>query len=63
MKTNIELQTELELIISWFESEEVDIDIAPEKYKRGLEIAEELQERLNETENQITKLKQSFGDR
>ncbi len=61
-KTSVELQAELESIIEWFESEEVDIDIAADKYKNGLEIAKELQERLVISKNVIKKLKQSFSD-
>lgn len=60
MKTLNELQTELEAIIDWFESDEADIDKAEEKYRRGLEIAEELKSRLTETKNAITKLKAKF---
>lgn len=60
MKTMTELQAELEQIISWFESDEVDIDKAEEQYKRGLELAAELEKRLVETKNSITKLKESF---
>ena len=57
-----ELQSELEQIITWFESDEVNIDMADEQYKRGLEIAEELKSRLTETKNKIAKIKQSFAD-
>ena len=59
-KTINELQAELEAIISWFESDEVDIDQAETKYQRGLELTKELEQRLSETKNNITKLKQSF---
>lgn len=59
-KSIMELQAELESIIAWFESDEVDIDKAEEQYKRGLELADELKKRLIETKNTITKLKQSF---
>ncbi len=61
MTTN-ELQLELEQIIDWFESEEADIDEAAAKYKRGLEIVEELKKRLNNTKNEITKLNKNFSD-
>lgn len=62
MKTTAELEAELEAIIAWFESDEADIDEAAGKYRRGLEIADELQKRLKETKNKITKLKKSFSD-
>lgn len=61
MKSVSELQTELESIISWFESDEADIDQAEAQYKRGLELAAELEKRLKEARNNIIKLKQSFG--
>ncbi len=61
-KSVMELQAELESIIAWFESDEVDIDKAEEQYKHGLELADELKKRLEETKNNITKLKQSFVD-
>lgn len=60
MKKTSELQTELEAIIAWFESDEADIDEAEGQYQRGLEIAKELETRLKQTKNNITKLKQSF---
>lgn len=61
-KSLSDLQTELESVINWFESDEADIDQAEAQYQRGLEIAEELKSRLQETRNNITKLKKSFKD-
>ncbi len=62
MTSTAELQKELETIIAWFESDEADIDKAASQYERGLKIADELQKRLQETKNTITKLKQSFTE-
>lgn len=59
-KSMTELQTELDQIIIWFTSEDADIDKAEQHYARGLEIAAELEKRLKETKNTITKLKQNF---
>lgn len=61
-ETTGELQAELENIIAWFGSDEVDIDKAEARYKRGLELAAELKSRLKQTENAITKLTESFTD-
>lgn len=55
-----ELQAELEAIIAWFESDDADIDQAEAQYKRALEIIKELEARIQQTENTITKLKQTF---
>ncbi|MDQ3065314.1 MAG: exodeoxyribonuclease VII small subunit [bacterium] len=57
-----QLQTELEEIIAWFESDQADIDGAAAKYERGLAIASELQKRLKQTKNKITILKQNFNE-
>lgn len=57
-----ELQRELETIIAWFESDDADIDQAEAQYQRGLEVSKELQDRLQETKNRITKLKTSFEE-
>lgn len=59
-KTTSELETELEQIIEWFESSEADIDESEGKYKRGLEIVAELKQRLTDTKNKVTKIKESF---
>jgi exodeoxyribonuclease VII small subunit len=59
-KTISELQAELETIIEWFSSGDVDIDEATSKYERGLELIALLQKRLTAAENNITKLKQAF---
>lgn len=56
-KTTNELQSELDLLIEWFESDEFDIDTALDKYKKGQEIINELEKRLKETKNSINKLK------
>jgi exodeoxyribonuclease VII small subunit len=61
-QTIAELQVELEAIITWFESDEVDIDKAAGQYEHGLKLAKELKERLHQTENAITKLTKSFVD-
>lgn len=61
-KTFSELQAELEGIIDWFESGNPDIDQAAEKYEQGLRLAAELKDRLEETENKVTKLKQRFDE-
>lgn len=52
-----ELQAELDQIIEWFESDDFDIDEAANKYQRSQEIINELNKRLKETKNKISKLK------
>lgn len=48
-----ELLEELERIIAWFESGEVDLDQAVEEYERGMELVSRLHARLETTEAKI----------
>ncbi len=51
---------QLEEIVEWFESEDVDLDEALAKYEKGLKLANELQGDIKSTKNKFTKLKKSF---
>ena len=54
--TTAQLQTELDELILWFESDQVDLDEAVKKYQRGTELVAELQKRLKTAENVIKKI-------
>ncbi len=58
-QSTIQLQTELDELILWFESDNVDLDLAIKKYQRGTEIIAELQSRLKTAENIIKKITKS----
>jgi exodeoxyribonuclease VII small subunit len=53
---------ELEEIINWFTSEEVDLDQGLKKFERGLELAQICRTRLKEVENRVNELKIKFGE-
>ncbi len=55
-KTTSQLQTELDTILEWFESDKIDIDAAVVKYQQGLKLIGQLQERLTSAENAIKKV-------
>ncbi len=55
-KTTFELQTELDELLLWFESDKVDIDEAVAMYEHGLQLIAELQTRLKTAENTIKKI-------
>lgn len=61
-KTINELQSELDSIIAWFSSGEVNLDEAESIYKKGLDIATEIKRRLDEAEISINKIRQSFEE-
>ncbi|PSO42938.1 exodeoxyribonuclease VII small subunit [Candidatus Saccharibacteria bacterium QS_5_54_17] len=52
---------ELERIVDWFESGEMeDVEEALETFKRGMELARELEKRLQEAENTVQEITQGF---
>ncbi len=55
-KTSAQLQTELDELLAWFESDDVDLDEAVAKYEQGQAILKELQARLRTAENTIKNL-------
>ncbi|QQS65004.1 exodeoxyribonuclease VII small subunit [Candidatus Saccharibacteria bacterium] len=59
MKSFSELQAQLDQIIEWFESDQVDIDEAVDKFKQGQKLIAELNERIAKAELQIKKIKKA----
>lgn len=60
-KTIKQLQDELDKLILWFESEEVDLEKISEKYDKALGLVAQIEKQLQEAENKITKLDKKFG--
>lgn len=61
-RTIDQLQAELDGLIRWFSSDDVSLDDAEVKYKRALEVANLIREKIEATENRITEIRQSFED-
>lgn len=62
-KTNFaESFKELEGIVQWFESSEVDLEEGLKKFERGLELAKKCRSRLAEVENKVARIKEKFSD-
>lgn len=59
-KTFAEDMAELEAITTWFESPDIDLDEALDKFERGMELASGLKKQLGDVENKIEKIKKSF---
>lgn len=53
---------ELEDIIEWFETGDVDLDEGLAKFEKGLELAQQCKARLKDVENKVTKIKAKFED-
>jgi exodeoxyribonuclease VII small subunit len=54
--TFTEKMKELEEIVAWFDSGEVDLDQAVEKFERGTALAKELKADISTIENKVKKL-------
>ncbi len=53
---------ELEKINEWFSGEDIDIDEALEKFKRGSELVKEAKKHLAEAENKFTRIRKELGE-
>jgi exodeoxyribonuclease VII small subunit len=51
---------ELEEIVRWFESNEVDLEEGLKKFEHGLELAKKCRARIKEVENKVTLIKAKF---
>ena len=51
---------ELEKLVAWFESDEIDIEQAIDKFEAGSKLADEIREQLATLENKITVLTERF---
>lgn len=56
-----QLRSELDELLAWFESDQLDLDQAVKKYERAMVLIAELEAYLKNAENQVTKLNQKFG--
>lgn len=52
---------ELEQLLVWFESNEVTVDSALEKYERAGQITSELEDELKKAKNQVEVIKKKYA--
>lgn len=55
------LSDELEAIVQGLQRDDIDVDMAMQKYERGLELVDQLEKYLKSAENRIEKLNSSKG--
>ena len=51
---------EIEEINEWFQSEEIDLDEALQKYEKGMDLINKCKERLREAENKFEEIKKKY---
>ena len=52
--------TELDEIVEWFDSDDVDLEKSLEKFERGATLSKEIKKYLDEAENKVKKIKADF---
>lgn len=55
---NLEL---LESLLAWFETEEITVEEALEKYQKALELSAQLEDQLKNAKNQVEVIKKKFS--
>lgn len=60
-KTIVEKIEALEAILAWFESEEITVEEALEKYEQALELAKVLEGDLAAAKNKVEVIKKKFS--
>lgn len=55
-----ELKSELDAVLVELQTDDIDVDKTLAKYKRGLEIIDQLNDQLKNAENTITELQAKF---
>ncbi|MEO8691214.1 MAG: exodeoxyribonuclease VII small subunit [Candidatus Saccharimonas sp.] len=53
---------QLRELVTWFDSEEFELELALDKYKQAEKLADEIKHDLSELKNQVSVLKQKFSD-
>ncbi len=61
-KTLKQKLADLEALVTWFDSEDVDVEEAITKFDEGSKLADEIRDDLKTLENKITILKKRFDE-
>ena len=60
-QTIAEKMEQLEALLAWFESEEITVETALEKYEQALKLSKELEVQLEDAKNQVEVIKKKFS--
>ncbi|HET9721659.1 MAG TPA: exodeoxyribonuclease VII small subunit [Candidatus Saccharimonadales bacterium] len=61
-KSYKQMTQQLNQMVEWFESDEVDLDQAVGKYQEALRLLAEMEEYLKTTENKVKKIAAKFDE-
>lgn len=53
--------TELDELIAWFDSDQIELEQAIEKYDQALKLSQELEQELSEAKNKIEIINKKFS--
>jgi exodeoxyribonuclease VII small subunit len=60
--TTEEMMSQLEELLAWFESDDVTVEMAVEKYEAATQLSVTIEDRLKNAQNQIEVIKRKYSD-
>jgi exodeoxyribonuclease VII small subunit len=60
--TTEEMMSQLEELLAWFESDDVTVEMAVEKYEAAIQLSVAIEDRLKNAQNQIEVIKRKYSN-
>ena len=60
--TTEEMMSQLEELLAWFESDDVTVEMAVEKYEAATQLSVTIEDRLKNAQNQIEVIKRKYSN-
>ena len=57
-----EMMDQLEQLLAWFESDDVTVEMAVEKYEAAIQLSVAIEDRLKNAQNQIEVIKRKYSN-
>jgi exodeoxyribonuclease VII small subunit len=61
-KTLKQQLAEFEELVAWFDGDELDVELAVEKYEQGVKLAADIKKQLTAAKNRIEVVQRKFDD-
>jgi exodeoxyribonuclease VII small subunit len=62
-KTYQQMADELNGLVEWFESDQLNLDESVIKYQQAMELLQQMENQLKNAENQVKAISAKFGDK
>ena len=60
--TTEEMMSQLEELLAWFESDDVTVEMAVDKYEAAIQLSVAIEDRLKNAQNQIEVIKRKYSN-